>query len=85
MFGESQYYVDLVDCYSIEELLEKIRAHLEKYPDLPWITGVNWDQTKLGRYPTRHDLAKLSTPKPVRISNIIFLSNCLLHFSITET
>lgn len=65
MFGESQYYVDLADCMSIEELQLKVAGHLAKFPDLPWVTGVNWDQTKLGRYPTKHDLSAIATTKPV--------------------
>lgn len=70
-FAESQYFVDLSECYSIQQLVEKVKFHVEKYPDLPWITGVNWDQTKLGRFPTRHDLANIDTTKPV---SFIFLT-----------
>jgi predicted amidohydrolase YtcJ len=65
LFGESQYFVDLSGCYSIEELQQAVIRHIAKHPTLPWVTGVNWDQTKLGRYPTRQDLAAVQTEKPV--------------------
>lgn len=50
MLGESQYFLDLSSCYSIQELQLKVKEHIELYPDLDWIQGVNWDQTKLGKY-----------------------------------
>jgi len=49
MVGESQYFLDLSSCFSIEELQMKIKEHVERHPDLDWIQGVNWDQTKLGK------------------------------------
>ncbi len=30
-----------------------------------WIIGTNWDQTKLGRYPTRFDLDASCSSRPV--------------------
>ena len=38
-----------------------------KHPDLPWIQGVQWDQSKLGIYPTRFDLDSIDTDKPVSL------------------
>ena len=48
LLGESQYFVDLSNCYSIDELKNILKAHIDLHPDLEWIQGVNWDQTKLG-------------------------------------
>jgi predicted amidohydrolase YtcJ len=64
MLGESQYFVHLQDCASMEQLRAKLTQHLALHPDLPWLTGVNWDQAKLGRYPTRHDIDAVGS-KPV--------------------
>ena len=65
--GESQYFVDLNDCYSIEDMQNKLKLHLLQYPHILWVQGVNWDQTKLGRYPTRIDLDVLEAVRPVRV------------------
>jgi predicted amidohydrolase YtcJ len=65
MVGESQYFVDLQDCYSISSVQDKLRVHIAKFPDLPWVIGVNWDQTKIGRYLCRQDLDELECDKPV--------------------
>ena len=40
--GESQYFVDLKDCNSIEELISTVANHSLKHSDLEWIQGVNW-------------------------------------------
>ena len=71
MLGESQYFVDLGDCYSVDSMKEKVSSHIEKYPDLPWVIGVNWDQTNLGVYPHREHIDCIETEKPV--SHIISL------------
>lgn len=67
MLGESQYFVDLADCYSVDSLQEKVSAHILRYPDLPWVIGVNWDQTKLGVYPHREHIDSVHTDKPVNL------------------
>lgn len=65
LFGESQHYVNLEECKSIEDLCEKLIAGSKNEPDLPFVIGFNWDQSKLGRLPTRQDLDSLPINKPV--------------------
>lgn len=36
-------YVDLVGCQSFDEVLERLKAHAEKYPS-EWLLGRGWDQ-----------------------------------------
>ncbi|CAM9101259.1 unnamed protein product, partial [Ectocarpus fasciculatus] len=60
MTGESIHFVDLKECLSIEQLVVALKTHISLHSDLSWIVGVNWDQTKLGRYPTRHDIDAVS-------------------------
>jgi len=62
MVGESQYFVDLRHCDSIDSLRNTLKAHMQMHPEneLPWIVGVNWDQTVLGRYPNRFDIDGLA-------------------------
>lgn len=65
LLGESQYFVDLSNCYSIENLQNTLNQHIAKNPDLELIQGVNWDQTKLGRYPCYEDIDSVCSSKPV--------------------
>lgn len=65
MTGESKYFVDLQNCRSIEDLQEALRRHIEIHQDIHWIQGINWDQSQLGRYPTRYDIDAVCADKPV--------------------
>lgn len=46
MTGESNYFLNLKGCNSIEMLVSNLSNHSVKFPSaiLPWISGVNWDQ-----------------------------------------
>ena len=46
MTGESNYFLNLKGCSSIEMLVSSLSNHSVKFPSavLPWISGVNWDQ-----------------------------------------
>lgn len=79
MTGESQYFVDLSTCNSIAELKSSLQSHINNHSDLPWIQGVNWDQSKLGRYPTRFDLDEVCSDKP------IFLWRACWHIGVANT
>ena len=48
MTGESNYFLNLKHCKSIDEVIENLSAHSSKYPEstLPWIQGINWDQVR---------------------------------------
>lgn len=65
--GESQYFLDLSSCDSIEQLKMSLFNHSRQHPDLVNIQGVNWDQDKLGRYPSRFDLDEICQDKPVML------------------
>eukprot|EP00981_Chlorochromonas_danica_P011453 scaffold4011_cov197-Ochromonas_danica.AAC.35 len=79
MLGESQFYIDLHECSSVEMLLETISSKLSSFDDLPFIVGFNWDQSLLGRVPTRSDLDSLPTAKP------IFLWRACWHVGVANT
>ena len=52
---------------TIEELIEKLRWKASITPEGSWISGINYQDTKLGRHPTRLDLDQASTRHPIRI------------------
>lgn len=65
MVGESSNFVNLAACTSIDMMVDMVRAHCDKNEHLRCIVGVNWDQSLLGRYPTRQDIDLACTNKPV--------------------
>mmetsp|Transcript_22235 Transcript_22235/g.49480 ORF Transcript_22235/g.49480 Transcript_22235/m.49480 type:complete len:193 (+) Transcript_22235:74-652(+) len=78
MLGESQYFVHLQHCESLQQLRDTLSQHCAAHPELPWVTGVNWDQTKLGSYPSRHDIDAVGS-KP------IFLWRTCWHIGVANT
>ena len=78
MLGESQDFLDLKSCDSIEALQEAV-ARKRATHDGTWVIGVNWDQGALGRYPTRHDLDAVCADTPV------FLWRACWHIGVANT
>lgn len=79
--GESlNFFVNLSHCESISDIQESIKLHMEKFPDLKWIVGVNWEQGHLGgKYPHRMDLDLICSNKP------IFLWRACWHIGVANT
>jgi len=65
MTGESQFFLSLAECDSIASLQAALAAHAARHPSLPWIVGVNWDQSVLGRYPNKEDVDAACADRPV--------------------
>lgn len=63
--------VDLADVQTIDELLGTLSAHRDRTP-FEWILGRGFDQSKLreNRFPTREDLDRVSTTRPMFIVRI---------------
>ncbi len=55
----------------MNDLLARLREHAERRPE-GWITGFGYDDTLLaeGRHPTRDDLDKVSSERPIAIAHI---------------
>lgn len=79
MTGESRYYLNLSDASSIEHMQQAIQKHRQLHSDLPWLIGVNWDQTRLGRYPNREDIDAVCSDLPV------FLWRACWHIAVVNT
>jgi len=63
-----------VDCSpngvrTIDELIAALRRKAERTPPGQWVNGSRYQETKLGRQPTRHELDRASTNHPILISH----------------
>ena len=54
---------------TIDELVAALKRKAEKTPPGQWVRGSGYEDTKLGRHPTRHDLDRVSTVHPVYIGH----------------
>lgn len=75
MMGAGLYQADTVGVASIDELLERVKAFMQKYPSrcANGIHSVGWNQdlfTHDKRIPNRHDLDKISTDVPVVLERV---------------
>src|SRR5262245_13479241 len=63
-----------VDCSprkvrTMEDLVAALKRKAERTPPGQWVFGSRYQETKLGRQPTRHDLDRASTNHPIIISH----------------
>src|SRR5262245_37749916 len=54
---------------NIEQMIAALKRKAGMIPKGDWILGVGYQDTKLGRHPTRHDLDKASTEHPIYITH----------------
>jgi predicted amidohydrolase YtcJ len=54
---------------TMAELINALRAKAKTTPKGQWVFGSRYQDTKLGRHPTRRDLDKASTEHPISISH----------------
>lgn len=80
-YCQNQTFVNLEQAESIDELISIMKKKAGETPKGSWIKGVNFDQTKFpeNRFPTRHDLDKISTNHP------IVVKRCCLHAVVANT
>jgi predicted amidohydrolase YtcJ len=68
----SPYYVPWLGpekVHNMDELIAALKAKADKTPAGELVSGTRYQDTKLGRHPTRYDLDKASTTHPIRISH----------------
>jgi len=56
----------------IDSLIERMRERARVVPAGQWLIGRSYQDTKLGRHPTRHDLDRISTAHPIRLYHSSF-------------
>ncbi|HET8630096.1 MAG TPA: amidohydrolase [Thermomicrobiales bacterium] len=64
--------VQLYDCRSIDDILEKVAARARETPPGAWIVGRGWDESLLAerRHPTRHELDRAAPEHPVCLHRV---------------
>jgi len=72
MTGQILGQVQLYDCRSIDDVLDRVRAAVDDAPAGAWVLGRGWDESLLteGRYPTRQDLDRVSPDHPVVLHRV---------------
>ena len=70
--AELKLIVDLVGTGSIEEIIERLKAHEETLGPDDWLRGRGWDQNDWtsAAFPTRHDLDQAFPDRPVWLERI---------------
>ena len=65
-------WVDLGGCASLEEALDRLRARIAGASQGEWIVARGWDESvwPLKRYPTRHDLDRVSVSHPILANRV---------------
>jgi predicted amidohydrolase YtcJ len=71
-YGQSLFTVNLFDCQSNEEMIQRVKDFATAHPDQPWITGRGWDQNKFPgkQFPTNEKLNEAFPDKPVFLSRV---------------
>jgi predicted amidohydrolase YtcJ len=64
--------IQLYDCRSIPEIVDRVRAAVEQAKPGEWIVGRGWDESLLaeGRFPSRSDLDAVSPHNPVVLHRV---------------
>jgi predicted amidohydrolase YtcJ len=72
MTGQILQQIQLYDCRSIDQILERLRVVVAQSPPGAWILGRGWDESLLAeqRHPTRHDLDRVAPNHPVVLHRV---------------
>ena len=81
LLGESRSNVNLENCRSIEQFKSILKAYAsaENNSNKQWIIGGGWDHEMLGCLPTRQDIDKVISDRPV------FLWRTCMHIGVANT
>ncbi|MBE2288045.1 MAG: amidohydrolase [Chitinophagaceae bacterium] len=71
-YGRSLYQVNLYDCQTWGEVVEKVKVFASANPGEQWIRGRGWDQNKFPekKFPTNKELSELFPDRPVLLQRV---------------
>lgn len=71
-YGRTLFEVNLYDCKTWEEAIQRVQKFATEYPSETWIRGRGWDQNKFpgNAYPDNKELSNLFPDKPVLLDRI---------------
>ena len=71
-YGRGLFAVDLYDCKTWDEAMERVKTFAAAHPAEPWIRGRGWDQNKFPgmAYPDNRSLDALFPDKPVLLQRV---------------
>lgn len=72
MTGHILGQIQLYDCRSLDQILERVAARARELPPGSWILGRGWDESLLAerRHPNRHDLDRVAPDHPVVLHRV---------------
>jgi predicted amidohydrolase YtcJ len=70
--GQMLQQVQLYDCRSIAEIVDRVEARVNELQPGHWLLGRGWDESLLaeGRHPSRHDLDTVTPDNPVVLQRV---------------
>ncbi len=70
--GQVLAQVQLFDCRSIGDIVDRVAARVAELPAGSWVLGRGWDESLLAerRHPSRHDLDPVSPDHPVVLERV---------------
>lgn len=71
-YGRTLFEVNLYDCKTWEEAIQRVQKFATEHPSETWIRGRGWDQNKFpgNAYPDNKELSNLFPDKPVLLDRI---------------
>jgi predicted amidohydrolase YtcJ len=71
-YGRSLFQVNLYDCKTWDEVVERVKTFASAHPDELWIRGRGWDQNKFPekKFPTNKELSDLFPDRPVLLQRV---------------
>lgn len=71
-YGRSLFQVNLYDCQTWAEVVDRVKAFASAHPDELWIRGRGWDQNKFPekKFPNNKELTELFPDRPVLLQRV---------------
>lgn len=70
--GYQEINVNVAGISTLDETLQHVKEYADENPDLPWIRGRGWNQTRwpINRFPTAEELDEVISDRPVWLGRV---------------